>query len=161
MSNVPKTEEFKDAASLMQHYAALKNRLNRPAIKPAPAAPTRQTPVPPVVAKPAEQPVDVIKGLRKEIEAAIEVAKNRLHGAEGLSNRRKLAVLPVLEEHNVSWDDIINTNRKHHFVLARRDVYYELFKTGMSLAEIGRTCNRDHTSVLYNIKMFSDSLKDK
>lgn len=145
--------------NLLAHYSAVRARLRGPVATPTVAIPKREPP-PPAAEPPRVTPlkderiagVPVLPFNRVAAEeAAIAKARRRLEGAP-LSNRQKLMVLPVLEDHDVMWADVVRVSRLAKLVNARRDVYRELFEMGMSFSQIGRVCQRDHTTIMYHLE---------
>lgn len=55
----------------------------------------------------------------------------------------------VATRHAMTPDDIIGKCRSPRYVAARQEAFYLLRATGYSMLQIGRFCNRDHTTVLH------------
>ena len=155
--------------TLAQNYLAVRNRLRgnvtpqKVTLPPRPVTDTTGA----STAKPPEPPprLTLPKGGRlthidPRYARAVETARLRLHGAN-LSKRRQLIVLVVLEDHNLTWADITGPVRRRPLVTARTEIYWELLETGMSIAEIGRICGRDHTTVLHHLKNLPRRMKDE
>lgn len=141
--------------SLQAHYAAVRARLRGtaatsripvvrvaipPAKPPALPPPSPGEPTPPQLPPPLTYDQQML------------VTRERLRGMSGLSNRRKLLVLTIMEEHDVYWLDLVNDSRRHDLVSVRHEVYVALFRDGMSLSAIGRVANRDHATILYSLR---------
>jgi chromosomal replication initiator protein len=59
----------------------------------------------------------------------------------------------TIREHDVSIADVMGQSRSRHIAKVRHHVMWRLKKElGMSLDQIGRLLNRDHTTVLYAIR---------
>ena len=145
------------AESMQAHYAAVRARLRGNAATPRIAF--VRAAIPP--AKPAALPPpspDEPPALPPPLgyEQQMLVTRERLRGMSGLSNRRKLLVLTIMEEHDVYWIDLVNDSRRHDLVAVRHEVYVVLFQDGMSLSAIGRIANRDHATILYSLRKNPD-----
>ena len=67
----------------------------------------------------------------------------------------------VAEIYGVSRSDLIGPCRRHAFMEARRIAMMRIRnETNLSLPAIGRLFKRVHTTVLYNIRMAEQSLKE-
>jgi hypothetical protein len=58
----------------------------------------------------------------------------------------------ILDQHDTTWEAIVNHDRKAPTHKPRRAVYGYLHRRGWSVAKIGRFCNRDHTSILHALR---------
>lgn len=134
---------------LHAHYKAVRARLNAgPPPKPQPLPEPQPTPIPeppavvtvePTVTPPltalAMSP-QIIRGLRSTIEV-------------------KEKILPILEKHQISWQDASGKSQQWKYTKCRFEIYVKLYAHGWSLSQIGRLCGgRDHTTVLNGIKKF-------
>jgi chromosomal replication initiation ATPase DnaA len=73
---------------------------------------------------------------------------------------KKLAILVVLEEYAISWDELFTKDRPSFKSIIRWKVFRALRDEGMSLGEIARICDVDHTSVIHGLrKVSSEDLK--
>lgn len=65
----------------------------------------------------------------------------------------------------VSVDDIRSPKRTRNITIARQyaiyEVYEQLYIHGLSLSQIGKMFNRDHSTVLYSVRTVSDAIKLK
>lgn len=85
-------------------------------------------------------------------ESAEQVHKRRLKGCP-LSMRRQALVLSVLEEFNMTWEELWAKDRSAKMHAPRRKVWMKLWEDGMSIAQIGRFTRRDHTTVLWGLRI--------
>lgn len=65
--------------------------------------------------------------------------------------RVAIIVAPILFRENVPWKMILNTSRDKSWHWVRYECYYALFVNGYGYAEIGRLCERDHSTVIYGV----------
>ena len=139
--------------NLQAHYAAVRARLRGNADTPTRAVVLAKIPFPPP-SQPALSPGQPVTQPEPELsyEDQIKLTRRRLEGMTGLSNRRKLLLLPILEEHKTYWPLIAGGARKRNLVAARHDIYVALHNDGMGLAAIGRATNRDHTTILHSLR---------
>ena len=73
---------------------------------------------------------------------------------------KKLAILVVLEEYAISWDELFTKDRPAFKSIIRWKVFRAMRDEGMSLGEIARICDVDHTSVMHGLrKVSSEDLK--
>lgn len=149
--------------SMQAHYAAVRARLRGNAATPriafvrAAIPPAKPLALPPP--SPDEPPAPPALPPPLSYEVQMAVTRERLRGMAGLSNRRRLLLLTILEEHDAYWIDMINDSRRHDTVLVRHELYVALFNDGMSLSAIGRAVNRDHATVLYSLRKNPDLAK--
>ena len=72
----------------------------------------------------------------------------------------KQIAIDICKKHDSSFEEIFNDNRRHDLVVIRQEIFYEIrHQLGMSLPEIGRRFNRDHTTVLHGIKKHEERMK--
>ena len=122
-----------------EHYKAVRQRLNQAAqIK-------RATPK-----KPIEDYVMPIP-LPEVSESEEQIQRRRMKGCP-LSMRRQAIVLPVLEEFDLTWERLWQKDRRAVMHIPRRQVWLKLWEDGMSIAQIGRMTQRDHTTVLWGLR---------
>lgn len=58
----------------------------------------------------------------------------------------------IATRHRVTLDELLGRDRSRRPARARRELYGCLYASGWSLSEIGRTLDRDHTTVLYGVR---------
>lgn len=75
----------------------------------------------------------------------------RLNGCP-LSMRRKLIVLPVLEEFDLTWEKLVAKDRRVVMQEPRRKVWLKLWEDGMSMKQIGIYTQRDHSTVIHGLR---------
>lgn len=85
------------------------------------------------------------------LRAAVMAAQERMAGCYA-SKETKLEILTVLEEHDVTWLELIGPSRFAKLAACRKEVYRLLHKRGWSYAKIGDFMNRDHTSVMHGVR---------
>lgn len=123
----------------IEHYKAVRQRLNQAAqIKKA--APK----------KPIEDYVMPIP-LPEVSESEEQIQRRRMKGCP-LSMRRQAIVLPVLEEFDLTWERLWQKDRRAVMHIPRRKVWLKLWEDGMSMVQIGRMTQRDHTTVLWGLR---------
>ena len=71
-----------------------------------------------------------------------------------LRDRVRHIVLPILRKRNMTWRQLVGQCRTRPYVLLRREAWFALVSNGYGIAETGRICNRDHTSILHAIKQW-------
>ena len=77
--------------------------------------------------------------------------RRRLKGCP-LSMRRQALILPVLEEFDTTWETLWGKDRRAVMHTPRRKLWLKLWEDGMSIAQIGRFTQRDHTTVLHGLR---------
>jgi chromosomal replication initiation ATPase DnaA len=85
-------------------------------------------------------------------ETAEQLQKKRLKGCP-LSMRRQAIVLPVLEEFDMTWEQLWEKDRTAKMHPPRRKVWLKLWEDGMSMNQIAYYTRRDHTTVLWGLRM--------
>jgi hypothetical protein len=125
---------------LNAHYKAVRARLN--------AGPPKPLPKPP---EPLPEPLPVVAPLT-ELSYSLQpsVLLSGLRGFPELKDK----ILPILEKHRIEWRDVCCKSQKWKYTKCRFEVFVKLNAHGWSLSQIGRLCNRDHTTVLNGIKRF-------
>ena len=139
--------------ALQAHYAAVRARLRGNAATPTRAVVLAKIPPPPPpqLAPSPGQPVTQPEP-ELSYEDQIKLTRRRLEGMTGLSNRRKLLLLPILEEHKTYWPLIVGESRVRNLVAARHDICVALHNDGMGLSSTGRAMNRDHTTIMHSLR---------
>jgi hypothetical protein len=94
-------------------------------------------------------------GLTQALEKAREQGKE-IERAKWLCmltpyERRMVRVREACIEADISFDDLMGTTRTAKVCRVRHRLFYEFNSEGMSLPEIGRFFNRDHTTVLHGV----------
>lgn len=122
-----------------EHYKQVRARLNKGAQikKVAPPKPIED------YVMPRPQP--------ETPETQEQAQRRRLKGCP-LSMRRQALVLPVLEEFNTTWEKLWEKDRRAVMHAPRRKLWLKLWEDGMSIAQIGRFTQRDHTTVLWGLR---------
>lgn len=122
-----------------EHYKAVRQRLNKAAQikKVAPKKPIEDYVMP--------------RPLPEVTESAEQIQRRRMKGCP-LSMRRQAIVLPVLEEFDLTWERLWQKDRRAVMHIPRRQVWLKLWEDGMSMVQIGRMTQRDHTTVLWGLR---------
>lgn len=122
-----------------EHYKAVRQRLNQAAQikKVAPKKPIEDYVMP--------------RPLPEVSESVEQIQRRRLKGCP-LSMRRQALVLPLLEEFDLTWERLWEKDRRAVMHKPRRKVWLKLWEDGMSIAQIGRMTQRDHTTVLWGLR---------
>jgi len=161
--------------SYINNYKTIRNKFRSPA-KPAVVQKTevKEQPAPAVVLEPKqikELPKierwarygsngknyrDMISDARilriEAEERGISFYTKLLEGMPTVSNRLKLVTVVVLEEYAIGWKTLFDKERCVFKTAIRWKVFDALRKEGLSLLEIAKLCNVDHTSVMHGLK---------
>lgn len=138
-------------ATLSEHYKAIRSRLNpSPPVRriiqtdPAPA-----TPAPEPVTKHAPRPAVVRRPppLTPVVPPPSPTARRYVHVLHDVATR-----------HGVEVQDIVGRSRARRLVAARQEAFYLMKEHGYSLSQIGRFCNRDHTTVMHGVEKHAEKL---
>ena len=137
--------------ALTDHYKAVRARLN--GTRPPPPLPIAlETTEHALIRVLAPEPAPVVPP-PPEPEPEPEVD---LPPGLGCSPETKRAIAAVLEQHKMSWDQIIGRTNKNTHVFARADVYILLRERGWSYPRIGALCGgRDHTTVISSVQRYN------
>jgi chromosomal replication initiation ATPase DnaA len=57
----------------------------------------------------------------------------------------------MIEEHDIPWSMLVSPSRKEYLKGPRRKIWAMLQREGLSLPQIGKMFNRDHTTILHGI----------
>ena len=107
-----------------------------PAAAPEPPPPPEPEPEPP-------PPVDPLPGVMCSLET-------------------KRAIVAVLEQHNMSWAQVVGRTNKNPHVFARADVYILLRERGWSFPRIGALVGgRDHTTIINSVQRYNKRKESK
>lgn len=145
--------------AFLDRYREVRKRLNAGS-PPKPKAVVSEEIVAKVIA-----PKSVDEMIREQLlmatihDEGISYRQALLKGCEGIPKRIKLAILPVLEETNYSWEDLFRKNpetnrnpRKRDAVQAKWEIFKILhYEFGMTVNRIAQICDMDHTSVFYGL----------
>lgn len=120
---------------LIAHYKAVRERITRqPFVTPGRITlPPR--PIPQAAADPVPPPP------RPEVFMA---------GCRSIVARKLIE--PILARHGFTWVEIIGPDRRAIYKRCRREVWAALHEAGLSLSRIGRTTNRDHSTICHGLK---------
>jgi chromosomal replication initiation ATPase DnaA len=69
--------------------------------------------------------------------------------------RVRKIVEPILRARETPWDDVISPSRRHELIATRIVVYVALHNAGFSMKQIGRFCERDHTTILHYLRKWA------
>jgi len=125
-----------DAENPQAHYAAIKAKFNKASI------PLRVVPPPPEpVHTPAPDHV---------LEAEISRLQVLMEGCR-IPSRLRMLVLPMVEDCGIPWAMLVSPSRMEYLKGPRRKIWVMLQREGLSLPQIGKMFNRDHTTILHGI----------
>lgn len=128
-------------ATLSEHYKAIRTRLGDPRTTQRIIPRERITPTPLPEPEPVTKHAPVV---RRPPPEPIPLPPPKPNA------RQYVKILhDVATRHNMTPDDIISPNRSPRFVEARQEAFYLLKQAGYSMLQIGRFCNRDHTTVMH------------
>lgn len=103
------------------------------------------------------------------LENNISYRQALLKGSDGVPKRMKLAILPILEETNFSWEELFGKNeqtnrnsRTKDAVKTKWAIFREFhFNYGVTAHQIAYWCKMDHSSVLYGLGKLKKRSKGK
>lgn len=122
-----------------EHYKQVRARLNKSAqIK-------KVTPPKPIDDYVMPRPLPEVPETQEQMQ------RKRLKGCP-LSLRRQAIVLTILEEFDLTWETLWAKDRRAVMHAPRRKVWLKLWEDGMSISQIGRMTQRDHTTVLWGLR---------
>lgn len=153
---------------LVAHYRAVKARLAaRQAPRPAPVSqalpPLVQAPQAPAQALGAKRKRAPRKSRAKPRAPLPAVVLVRANGdpppppaepSRPHARVRKI-VEPILRARETPWDDVVSPSRRHELIATRIVVYVALHNAGFSMKQIGRFCERDHTTILHYLRKWA------
>lgn len=82
----------------------------------------------------------------------VVMSDRRLELPRTMSDATRRSIGCVLDAYGVTWADIVRPERRHCWNAPRRAVYWLLHCKGWSYPQIGRLCQRDHTSIIYHVR---------
>ena len=91
-----------------------------------------------------------------EIYGGDDIIRKTMPIMKGFSGRRsaRIMIAKVLVKHQFTFIDIAGHAKSRRWSDCRFEIYYRLRRElGMSLMQIGRMLNKDHTSVLHGYRM--------
>ena len=126
-----------DAANPQAHYAAIRAKFNKAPI------PLRVVP-PPLEPEHTPAPDHVLEAEISRLQILMEGCR--------IPSRLRLLVLPMVEDCGIPWLDLVSSSRKDYLKWPRRKIWATLQREGrLSLPQIGKMFNRDHTTILHGI----------
>lgn len=161
-------QEQSKVTPFLDNYKRIKSRFRDP---PKPV----QIPVQQKAPEPPKTEVDAIakngtqgtgRRIDQEFETLIKEAEARgisyyqrlIEHAPAMPKSKKLAIIVVLEEYAIPWEELfVSKDRPAFKSIIRWKVFRALHDEGMSLNEIARVCSMDHTSVLYGLRKISSA----
>ena len=69
------------------------------------------------------------------------------------SDNIRAIVRPFLREANLTWIDMRAECRRQYLVRCRRNVAIAMYGAGLSLAQVGRIMNKDHTTIMHCVRV--------
>lgn len=74
----------------------------------------------------------------------------------------KIITEQMCRKHGITVAEILSPRRDKRLNLVRQEIWYRLTReTTMSLPQIGRRFNRDHTSILHGVRKHAQLLRDR
>lgn len=150
--------------AFLDRYKEIRKRLNggKAAVKVIKLEEVKveEPPVPVPPTPPTEDYVDRSKvRVATIIGSGISYRQALLKGSDGIPKRAKLAILPVLEESNYSWEELFGkshdtkrNNRRQEAVRVKWEIFKIMhFELGFKVNRIATWCQMDHTSVFYGL----------
>lgn len=125
-----------DAANPQAHYAAIRAKFNN-------------APIPLRVVPPPSEP-EYIPAPDHVLEAEISRLQILMEGCR-IPSRLRLLVLPMVEDCGIPWSMLVSPSRMEYLKGPRRKIWAMLQREGLSLPQIGKMFNRDHTTILHGI----------
>ena len=121
--------------AIVEHYRAVRARIANPKLKsPPPPKPEAEMITPPELPEPPQE--------------------ERPHPDPRMQILRECA-----REYGCTVSDMLGKCRNENIILARRKAMWRLHKRGtMSLTQIGRYLNKDHSTVLHALRKYEKSL---
>lgn len=125
-----------DANNYQDHYSQVRARLNQ------------QAPKPKIIIPP--KPVEVIPQRNdEELDQEVQKLQSLLEGCV-MPKRLKMLILPIVQEHGYSWEELVSISRKKYLHPARREIWIALREEGnLSFPQIGKLFNRDHSTIVH------------
>ena len=77
------------------------------------------------------------------------------------ASRMENKAAAIAAEFGYTMEEIRGDMRCAAISRCRQQIYYQLRQDGLSFPQIGRICNKDHTSAMYGWKKVADALKAK
>jgi len=90
------------------------------------------------------------------LEEGVSYRQALLKGMPVCRPRYKLAVLPILEEYAISWENLFNGRRATFQTVIRWKLFDTLRQEGMTLIAIADLCRMDHSSVMYGLRKIKE-----
>lgn len=97
-------------------------------------------------------------GTRSAIRKALLQLKSDVLGDKALTTRGMPIVAEVCCDHAVSIGTVLSRMGGKRLSPIRFECYWRLRRVGMSLPQIGRVMNRDHSSVLSGLRKFEQQI---
>ncbi len=72
--------------------------------------------------------------------------------ADVRAQRAHLLALAIANKYGMSELDILGRERTRHIAAARRELYVQLWRSGMSIADVGRTLGMNHATIIYGLR---------
>ena len=161
-----KAQEQSKVTPFLDNYKKIRSKFREPP-KPVKIPAKPKPPEPPkteidAVAKNGTQGTG--RNIDQEFEILIKEAEARgisyyqrlIEHAPAMSRSKKLAIIVVLEEYAIPWEELFGAKDRPAFKsIIRWKVFRALHDEGATLNDIARFCNMDHTSVLYGLRKIS------
>lgn len=139
-------------------------RLTRGPVPPPELTPDRPRPVSPFAPERQCQPAPALASApphRLFAAPIIELDENGRPVEPELLPAWRRITREVCRKHGVTMGDLISPRRSYYIVSARHELFWRLYEeTSMSLPQIGRRFNRDHTSVMHGVKSHQRKVRE-
>jgi hypothetical protein len=80
---------------------------------------------------------------------------------KGFSGRpsARIVIAKTLVKHNMTFVDVAGQARSKKYIACRHEIYYRLrSELGLSLMQVGRMLNRDHTTILHGFRKMEEKI---
>lgn len=144
--------------TLSERYKAIRQRLGYPRIPPRPIIP-RDRIMPMQADEPPPEPVQLDQSDRASVVRRPEPEPVTIPPPKPNARRYVHILHDVATRHDVTTDDITGPCRSPRYVRARQEAFYLLREAGYSMLQIGRFCNRDHSTVMHGANKHEAMLK--
>lgn len=96
---------------------------------------------------------NLVEALQRARESGAEHERIRLASMMTPHERKILRIREACAEGGITYERLMSRDRLPEVIRVRHRLFYEFREMGMSYPEIGRLFGRDHTTVLYGVKM--------
>lgn len=142
---------YQTPSDLAAHYKAVRARLWTKTVAAKPAPPPVK-----IIALPPRPVIEVPPACMDDFAPEPEMIYSSPIGpVRSDADYARIEVARIAGKHRCSEADLLSPRRQQNIVQARHELYWHLHKyTRWSMMQIGRFCDRDHTSVLHGCRQF-------